>query len=398
MAKAKRRIRGEGGLWKVCRKSKDGKELVRWVYAVSIGYDPKGRRARRYFYGETPRKAKQKADDLKARSGGTIRPATSTTVAAYLESWLDQVKLAKAPTTYRFYEQRIRTLALPNIGKSVRLDDRFGASQIESLYDRLRLRGFSADAIEKLHRTLRRAFNIAVAKGLLSRNPCAHVERAPHRSRERQTLDAEAVVKLLEAAKGSRFEALFHIAVRAALRPGEALALRWDSVDFERGSLAVTGTLRDASGKLSIAEPKAKSGRRIELTSETLAALSRHRQAMRAEGHGSQFVFVTPSGAFVRLSPFTNQVFRPLLKKAGLPSAHTMYDLRHSSISLFAAAGVHQRIAADVAGHSTTDLTMNVYSHAGPTIQREGVERVAALLRGAEEALKQKEEPSPVSA
>ncbi len=58
---------------------------------------------------------------------------------------------------------------------------------------------------------------------------------------------------LLDAARGDRFEALYHVALSLGLRQGEALGLRWDDVDLDRRTVRVAVALK---GKLALVEPK----------------------------------------------------------------------------------------------------------------------------------------------
>ena len=46
------------------------------------------------------------------------------------------------------------------------------------------------------------------------------------------------------------------------------------------------------------------------------------------------------------------------------------HDLRHGAASLVLAQGVHSRVVMEMLRHSTITLTMNVYSHVIPDLQR----------------------------
>jgi integrase len=49
---------------------------------------------------------------------------------------------------------------------------------------------------------------------------------------------------------------------------------------------------------------------------------------------------------------------------------------------LLMALEVNPKIVADGMGHSTTDQTMNTYSHVLPTMQKGAAEKLEALLYG----------------
>jgi integrase len=55
--------------------------------------------------------------------------------------------------------------------------------------------------------------------------------------------------------------------------------------------------------------------------------------------------------------------------------------LRHSHITHLLKAGVHPKIASERAGHSSVAITMDVYSHAVPDMQREAAEKIDEMMR-----------------
>lgn len=73
--------------------------------------------------------------------------------------------------------------------------------------------------------------------------------------------------------------------------------------------------------------------------------------------------------------------FQGLLAAAGLPSM-PFHDLRHGGASLLLAQGVHPRVVMEMLGHSTIAMTMNVYSHVIPDLQREAATKMEAALLG----------------
>jgi len=72
--------------------------------------------------------------------------------------------------------------------------------------------------------------------------------------------------------------------------------------------------------------------------------------------------------------------FYPLLNRGGLPRIR-FHDLRHTAATLLLVQGVHPKIVQDLLGHSTINLTMDVYSHVLPNLQEEAATKMEALLR-----------------
>jgi len=171
------------------------------------------------------------------------------------------------------------------------------------------------------------------------------------------------------------------------MRQGELLALHWRDVDLEAAALQVRGTLQRTKGALTVAEPKtAHSRRRVALTNLAIEALRRHRarQAQErlllgAEWQDHGLVFCRPNGRPLDGTGMLRTDFYPLLKRAGLPQVR-FHDLRHSAATLLLSQGIHPKIVSELLGHTTIRVTMAIYSHVLPDMQRAAVLAMERLL------------------
>ena len=73
------------------------------------------------------------------------------------------------------------------------------------------------------------------------------------------------------------------------------------------------------------------------------------------------------------------QSFKPLLAKAGLPHIR-LHDLRHSTATLLLTIGVHPKIVQELLGHSQIFVTLDIYSHILPTLQKEAMQQFNDVL------------------
>jgi integrase len=157
--------------------------------------------------------------------------------------------------------------------------------------------------------------------------------------------------------------------------------LQWTDVDLDAGLIMVRRALIEVGGKLHLMEPKtARSRRRIDLPQVAIEALKKHRQTMIDWGWGdSPWVFCNVRGGPLRRSHFHKAVFKPLLKKAGLPDIR-FHDLRHTSATLLLSVGVHPKVVQERLGHSQISVTLDTYSHVLPTMQREAANKLDQVL------------------
>jgi integrase len=181
------------------------------------------------------------------------------------------------------------------------------------------------------------------------------------------------------------------LALATGMRRGELLGLKWQDINVTTGVLQVRRALsrlptqmgRERGDLYIEAEPKTRSGRRsIALPRFAIEALKQHRirqEAMRqAAGEAWEdhdYVFSTPLGTHLNPGHGVLVQLKVLLKKAGLPDVR-FHDLRHSAATLLLSKGVHPKVVQEILGHSEISMTMDIYSHVLPTMQREAMDRL----------------------
>ena len=71
--------------------------------------------------------------------------------------------------------------------------------------------------------------------------------------------------------------------------------------------------------------------------------------------------------------------FQPLLEKAGLPRIR-LHDLRHTAATLLLLQGVHVKVVSEMLGHASIAITLDLYSHVLPDMQREATAAMDRLF------------------
>lgn len=150
------------------------------------------------------------------------------------------------------------------------------------------------------------------------------------------------------------------------------MPLQWQFVDLPHGRVRVEHSLvEDVNGRLVLAAPKTRCSRRtIDLPEVAVEALTSHWSRSDCPKNG--WVFPDRKGGPRRKSNLIRRCFKPLLKRAGLPDI-TFHSLRHIANPVLLAAGESPKVAAERLGHSTTRMTLDVYTHILPTTQRRAI-------------------------
>ncbi len=79
-------------------------------------------------------------------------------------------------------------------------------------------------------------------------------------------------------------------------------------------------------------------------------------------------IFPTRHGAPTRPSTVTDDAFKALLGRAGLPTFTWFHDLRHTAATLLLSRGVHPKLVQELLGHSSIAMTLDRYSHFVPSM------------------------------
>jgi integrase len=203
--------------------------------------------------------------------------------------------------------------------------------------------------------------------------------------REVEPLNDEDLAKLLQASRGNNLEGPVWLAALTGLRRGEILGLSWIDVDLETRSLAVRRTLQQgAKGETYFKEPKSVASRRqialpplaVDLLQTQKARQATKKLAARkAYREDLDLVFAQPDGSPWKPDTFS-RTFALFLKRHKMRQI-TFHTLRHGFASALARQGVHPRVAQRLLGHSDPRLTMAIYSHSAPDLERTAVDRVA---------------------
>lgn len=260
-------------------------------------------------------------------------------------------------------------------------------------------RGLSANTVNKVHVVLGAMLDAAIDDGLIAVNP-ARKRRTVQAPTGKQIRAAAPEIVTFTANELTRFltwdrdvledelHTLWACIALTGMRRGEALALRWSDVDLTTMRIS----LRRAADYTERGVTKStKTGQsRVLDIDESLASLLRRHRATRGTlsltlAHATAYVFGDLSGQMLDPKNVTARWSTRIARArrtAGLEDlpAVTIKGLRHTHATLLLELGVHPKVVQERLGHSNISTTMNIYSHVTPTMQRDAVDRLRAML------------------
>jgi integrase len=358
---------------------------------ISLGKDPN---TGKYKYqwvsikGTKKEAEKRLAELLHQIDTGTFIQPSKTTLAEYLERWLrDYARPNLFPRTAEGYEHIIRRHLIPALGNMTLTSlkpehlgryysEKFSSGRCNGAG------GLSAQTIRHHHTILHKALVTAEEWGLLSRNP-ADAVRPPHVERmEMHTLSEDDMARLLEAARGSSYYALFYTALFTGMRRSELLSLRWQDIDFILSQIYVNRSLHVLKGaQVVFKPPKTAAGRRtVALPPSAILLLKEYKERQELERSSlgtyltdNDLVFCHFDGKPLLPNTVTHAWIK-LVRRIGLKGIR-FHDARHTHVSLMFKQGTHLKVIQERLGHSSAQITLDTYGHLIPGMQEAAAKR-----------------------
>lgn len=333
----------------------------RYEAAVQIN----GKRFR--FYGHTEAEAR-------ARLESFLRKASPPTLRDFAARWLRFRQPELRPTTLDHYERLLRNHILPELG-DLPLGE-LTPFLIQDLYLRKRQSGLSPKTIRLMHAVLRKLLNDAVEWGQVAENPVRRVRPPRVPPKLRRVWSAEQARRFMEAARKDRYGPLFLFLLGTGCRLGEALALRWEDLDLERGAARLQASLTEVRGEIIEGPPKTPHAlRTVHLPAFVV-------EALRGMARRGDYVFWTAGGKPPGRTDLMER-FRKICLQAGVPPMR-IHDLRHLHASLLIASGVDLKTVQSRLGHATPAFTLQVYAHVVGDGDRMAARAMEILMNGRE--------------
>lgn len=345
-------------------------------YLTSTVTLPDGKR--KYLRGRTKEELDKKVTQAKLEIGAGVDICDSTTFAEFAQTWYTTVKRphlrANSASTQRY---TLNKYVLPVLGASQMRDIK--PMDIQRLL--ASVADLSRSTQTKVIQVVRAIFLSAVDNGVILRSPVkSTLKPGGTKAEEKIALTPEQSDALLRATWGTRAYLFNLIALRTGMRRGEILGLMWSDVDLKQGMITVRHNKVFVSNKDAPVTELLKSDaahRELPLSDDLLIYL----QTEKARS-ASEFVLAMPNGKSLSPASFAS-LWRIVTsrttddpKKLGKPldARHPhlikMLDfpchphlLRHTYITRLFEAGLDLKEVQYLAGHSTIEMTLSVYTH-----------------------------------
>lgn len=378
----KRRRKGNGSI----TKKPNGKYLGRITVS---GYEPYS------CIGVNRKEVERKLNEFKIRALKKEVVPRRILVNAYIEKWLETVK---RPSLKASSYDRLEGTYLTQIKNSQVGRCQLGnitAMDIQRLVNE-KSKTLSYSSLKKIYELLNGCFKYAVVCREMDFNPVDAVrmpkaENLVKRRKQIEIFSREELYKIENVSK-CRYSSgeprykhvwFFILLANTGLRAGEAIALRWDHVDMEKGLIyvkqnaSVIRTRKDQDKKFHviITSVKTRNGNRtVPCNEKALQALRALREYQESHGIRSDYVDCNEKGQLLSQQTLP-KILKSILSAAGVPYRN-VHSFRHTFATNLIEAGVDVKIVSQLLGHSSVKITYDTYVHIGVESAIDAVKKI----------------------
>lgn len=239
------------------------------------------------------------------------------------------------------------------------------APMLQAWLNELAGQGYSRRSVQMARDVANMVCQFAILRGQITVNPVASVSLPRNLPVTHRELPTDAAI---EAVKSSThpFALFAQLCLYSGLRRGEALALTHE--DVADGVIHVTKAVEFVGNDPRVKTPKTAAGRRDALLLDVLADLIPPGKGLLFPGKDGKLL--TKTAYRKRWESFCKSIGHDL----------TAHQLRHGYATILFEAGIADKDAQELLGHSSIVLTRNVYTHIRQSRREETAARLNAFF------------------
>ena len=291
-------------------------------------------------------------------------------------------------STVHDYEALLKIHILPVFG-ILKLSE-INRGKLKDFFAAKTLEGYTRSSASHMKAVISNILNNAVDNEIIPTNVSLGI-KLPQKKKNGDEEEGDGAVDTLTAEETNLFletvsehfpkdYPLCLLLLRTGMRTGEALALRWGDIDFNRRFIHVQRGL----SRKKIETPKSGKSRHVDMSQQLAETMTAYRTECKKKGFAlglgdaPEYVFTNERGGFIAPSNWRKRVFWKALEKAGLRRIR-IHDLRHTYATLRISKGDSITDVSNQLGHYSVKLTLDVYNHWLPGGNKDQVDGLDSL-------------------
>lgn len=313
------------------------------------------------------------------------------TFCKWLNIWIDEYSIKKLKNgtvnNYKIYIKRhiepfFKDILIEELTAGI-----FNEFCNHKLFDLNSKNTISEKTLRNMYSMIHRSLDKAVVEGILKYNPSDYVSLPKGSTKEKNIMTIEEQESIRTVLKGETLDIGILLAMDLGIRLGEILALRWKDINFEikqiyiRNNLERNNILQD-SGRNKVeyvlSTPKTKKSRRKIPMNDKIFKYLKEEYDKQKSIYGNRiedyFVVSINEKSFIKPSVLTGH-FKKVLKEAQVRNM-TFHTTRHTFATNAISKGISPNIVRDILGHSSTSITLDIYSHSNQELKIQAIDKM----------------------
>lgn len=355
--------------------------------SATFGRDSNGKYIRKSFYGKSEKDAKKKMEEYKDSIKQGLIVDKNYYLGNVMNTWLFEVIKVSTkikPTTFERYEGIYRNYIKNSSLSAINLKN-IKSIQVQKYYNDLsQNQNKTVSQITNLNKLLKHFFNYAVEEGYLLKNPCIGQIVIPGKNQEKkkevQVFNDEYLRAIVNSPIDKLIKDIAIVCLATGMRRGECLGLKYSDIDYDSMEIRISRTvssvaLIDDNGTRNnvtiVQTPKTIGSVRTIPLPKTLKTIfekvkiKQHENRLKSGQSYNlaniDFIFLSETGNLIDSSNLSRS-WRRYLKKLNIPYLK-FHALRHTYATRQFEAGLPLKTVSSLLGHSSIEITANIYTH-----------------------------------
>lgn len=374
---SKKRANGDGSIY-----FDKQKNLYRGQ--ITLGVDENGKFKRKSVFGKNISEVKQKLKQIEFSvfSGEFVDKSTITIYHLGKQIIEDKYNMNEIKeTTYLTHLQTLKRLKpIYNCPLQQANETQLRAyfqNQLE----------FSNSIIRKDYELLKRIFNEAVKRHIITQNPMENIKmpKSKQNSVKVRAFTIEEQNKLLNVllTEDIKYSQQMLLSMFTGMRMGEINALKKNDINLNFKTISVNRTIsRGEKGKATLSQTtKTYAGKRIIYITDDVKTILR--ECLSAAE--SDLLFLSARGGYITTNQVNMELNRTLKKydivDASVDGKLSCHSLRHTYATRMIEGGMQPKVLQKLLGHTDIKITLNTYCDAFDKYQNINIDLAAAYLK-----------------
>lgn len=231
------------------------------------------------------------------------------------------------------------------------------------------MKGSAQSTVKQKLLVLQQILDEAVSDELIhsnqARNDHLHISSTGKTRREAvPMMQYKAFLKRIPEITHQPARMLAALTAYTGMRRGEALALRWESINWTKNTIAIDKAVAFDGNYPYLKGPKSESGNR------TIPLVEGLRNVLRPVARNSGFI-ISEDGKTLLTEHRVMHCLRIIRRQAGLDNHYGLHSLRHTVATVLANhVEIPMKVAQCYLGHADISTTMNTYAEGDPDAVR----------------------------